>query len=71
MNTRQSILDAAKVVAEKGVIAKELVSVTLTREQYKRLEDEFPPRITDNPTLAAIQLGQQQVLRAVRNGFVA
>lgn len=72
MNSRQSILDASRTLPTKAQnVTQSLVSPTLTPEQYRRLEEEFPPRITDNPTFAAIQLGQQQVLRALRISFVS
>ena len=72
MNKRQDILDGSTVRKESGVLsAQPMVSVTLTREQYQRLEQGFPARLTDQPTLAAIQLGQQMVLKALRDGFVA
>lgn len=50
---------------------KAQVQVTLTREQYQRLEDLFPARLTNDPTATAIYLGQQMVLQKLRQGFVA
>lgn len=74
MNHRDRILASARTLPEKGqtqLIAEPMVRDTLTPAQYQRLEDQFPSRITDNPTLAAIQLGQQMVLQALRRGFAS
>lgn len=53
----------------KGVVEKRVV-ITLTTEQYNRIADKFTARLTDNPTLAAVYLGQQMVLQELRQGFV-
>lgn len=48
---------------------QQLFTTVLTRDQYKELEKRFPTRLTDNAITAAQYLGQQEVLKAVRDGF--
>jgi len=44
--------------------------MTLTPQQYRRIEEAFPIRKdTVDPIQAAIQLGQQAVLQYLRSGF--
>lgn len=74
MQTRTKILASAGVIQPKGEAPASglpVVQVTLTAEQFDALDVQFPPRATDNPIVAAQQLGQQQVLRALRRGFVS
>lgn len=71
LNRREEILSHAQVRGQAGMIdnlPEQLVR--LTQEQYQLLEDKFPPQRTDNPIIAAQELGQQQVLQALRRGFV-
>lgn len=51
------------------VIAVAASQARLSRQQLKALEERFPARTTDNPTLAAQYLGQQQVLAEIRRSF--
>lgn len=47
--------------------------VTLTQEQYLRLEKALPPPLLDNNTTdlqAGFRLGVQAVLKMIREGFV-
>lgn len=45
--------------------------LTLTPDQYRRLEEKFSSFGDDlSPTAAAIRYGQQQVLAAIRSGFL-
>lgn len=46
-----------------------MLAARLSRAQLADLESRFPPRPTDNPTLAAQYLGQQQVLNEIRKNF--
>lgn len=41
----------------------------LSRQQMAQIEARLPPRVTDNPILAAQYLGQQQVLQLLRSDF--
>lgn len=42
----------------------------MTKDAYKKLEAQFPMQHTKDPVEAGIQLGQQMVLRVLREGFV-
>ena len=68
MNSRQAILDSARVVTSSGVVeTQNLVQHTLTQDSYKRLEEAFPPRNPVDAVDAARLYGQQQVLAWVRS----
>lgn len=41
----------------------------MTRDAYLKLEAQFPMQHTKDPVEAGIQVGQQMVLQALRNGF--
>lgn len=70
LNRREEILGASQVRGQAGMTDTPEQLVRLTQEQYQLLEDKFPPQRTDNPIIAAQELGQQQVLQALRRGFV-
>lgn len=48
----------------------EKIVYTLSSQQYKKLEDRFPMRGDLDAIQTAVQLGQQMVLKALREGFV-
>ena len=57
------------VLVDKPEVAQ-VQLMTLTPQQYRRIEEAFPiRRDTSDPIQAAIQLGQQSVLQALRAGF--
>lgn len=68
MVSRQRVIGANPVAPDTAVTTSAYMG-RLSRQQMALLDSQFPPRATDNPTVAAQYLGQQQVLAKLRAEF--